>query len=260
MSSESSETSEVWVLDLHNPGAGLACVAARQTGVLYSVDHRGEQLFIVTNADGALDFKLVVADLPLAGGPAAGRDGWAPVPGFEYNPAVKVDSVLCFERFLAVFGRKGGLTAAWALLPPAPGGGAWAAVAWQPPEAAYEVGPGTNEDYGSAALRLAYNSMVTPPTAYDFDPVSGVSVVVKATTVPGYDPSRYRTARLAAVAADGRAVPVSVVWRADSRPDGEVSPGPMLLDGYGSYGLCCEPDWDMKARTDTVVVRTRNFF
>ena len=56
--------------------------------------------------------------------------------------------------------------------------------------------------------------------------------------IPGYDPALYSTARLEATAADGTRIPVSVVWRTSFRPEG-CGPGPMLLDGYGAYGLCC---------------------
>lgn len=68
---------------------------------------------------------------------------------------------------------------------------------------------------------------------------------MKRTDVLNYDPSLYRTTRLEATAADGTKVPVSLVWRADKREAAQAAgaPMPMLLDGYGSYGICCEPDF-----------------
>lgn len=91
--SDSSETSEAWALDLQNPAAGLRCVAAREAGVLYEVDHRGDRFFIVTNCDGALDFKLVSAPVAaVLSAPTeapAGRGVWEPVTGFAYDPLRK---------------------------------------------------------------------------------------------------------------------------------------------------------------------------
>ena len=38
-------------------------VAARETGIRYSVEDRGDELFILTNADSAIDYKIAVAPL-----------------------------------------------------------------------------------------------------------------------------------------------------------------------------------------------------
>ena len=46
------ETSEQRLIDLHDPDAKPRIVAAREEGVQYSVNDRGDQLFILTNADG----------------------------------------------------------------------------------------------------------------------------------------------------------------------------------------------------------------
>jgi oligopeptidase B len=57
------ETSEQQLIDLSNYDAPPRLVAAREEGVQYSLADRGDELFILTNADGAIDFKLVTAPL-----------------------------------------------------------------------------------------------------------------------------------------------------------------------------------------------------
>ena len=57
------ETSEQRLVDLADPKATPRLVAAREEGVQYSVNDRGDQLFILTNADGAIDFKIATAPL-----------------------------------------------------------------------------------------------------------------------------------------------------------------------------------------------------
>ena len=52
------ETSEQRLIDLADPEASPRLVAAREAGVQYSVADRGDELFILTNADGAIDFKV----------------------------------------------------------------------------------------------------------------------------------------------------------------------------------------------------------
>ena len=59
------ETSEQWLIDLVNAEAKPRLVAAREEGMQYSVADRGDKLFILTNADDAIDFKIMVAALIL---------------------------------------------------------------------------------------------------------------------------------------------------------------------------------------------------
>jgi oligopeptidase B len=60
-------------------------------------------------------------------------------------------------------------------------------------------------------------------------------VLRKEQEVPsGHDPSRYVTRRVMAKAADGEAVPISLLYRKDTPLDGSA---PALLFGYGAYGI-----------------------
>ena len=55
----------------------------------------------------------------------------------------------------------------------------------------------------------------------------------------GFDSSAYKSQRLWASAEDGVKVPLSVVYKeAAVNLDGT---DPLLLDGYGSYGICNDP-------------------
>ena len=64
-------TTEVRLIDADAPdAAGL--VAPRDTGVSYSVYHRADQLVIVTNADGAEDFKVVTCPAATSGDATTG--------------------------------------------------------------------------------------------------------------------------------------------------------------------------------------------
>src|SRR5204863_740283 len=57
----------------------------------------------------------------------------------------------------------------------------------------------------------------------------------------GYDPAQYQSERIFAQAPDGTEVPVSIVYKKDVQRDGTA---PMLLYGYGSYGISIDPTFN----------------
>jgi oligopeptidase B len=77
--------------------------------------------------------------------------------------------------------------------------------------------------------------MVTPRSIFDYDLDTQTSELLKEQPVlGGYDRTQYVSERLFATAPDGVQVPISVVYKKDTPRDGSA---PMLLGGYGSYGL-----------------------
>ena len=79
--SASSETAEVYLLNLLNAGSSLVSVCPRQFGVQYEVDHRSGLLYILTDKDGASNSKLCCAPLtsiPLSNN--SWQDVWVPDP------------------------------------------------------------------------------------------------------------------------------------------------------------------------------------
>src|SRR5580704_5527554 len=57
------DTSEQRLIDLADADASPRLIAEREVGVQYSIADRGDELFILTNAGGAIDFKIVTAPL-----------------------------------------------------------------------------------------------------------------------------------------------------------------------------------------------------
>jgi oligopeptidase B len=107
------------------------------------------------------------------------------------------------------------------------------------PEASYDVGLGTNAEYDVTKLRIDYESMVTPQTVYDYDYAARTLETLKVRQVPsGYDAGAYATERLTIPARDGASVPVSLVYKKTTPRDGGA---PVLLYGYGAYGLAMTP-------------------
>ena len=217
------QTAECHLLDLSAPGAGLVCVAPRETGHEYEVDHQGDRLVILTNADGAEDFRLDTA--PLA---TPGRENWTPLEPHE--PGRLILGVLALADHLVTLERKDGLPRLRVL---SHGGAGWRTIAFDEP--AYALGLGTMFEHDTQVLRIGYSSPTTPQQTIDVDLVDFSRTVRKTQEIPsGHDPAAYRVRRLFATAADGAEVPVTVLTRAGQADDGTA---PCLLYGYGSYGI-----------------------
>jgi oligopeptidase B len=103
------------------------------------------------------------------------------------------------------------------------------------PEPVYEAGTGSNAEWDAESLRYEYESPVTPPSTYDYEVATGVSTLLKRREIPGgFDAARYGCERRSVAAADGTPIPISVVFRRDPAVP---RPAPLLLTGYGSYGI-----------------------
>jgi oligopeptidase B len=232
----SHSTSEVRVADADDAEAAFRVIEPRRAGIEYSVSHHGDRFYIVTN-DGAPNFRLVQA--PVAD---PGRARWTPV--LPYRPAVKLDSVDCFRHHLAVWEREAGLRQV-RILDLSAGAEAPVEHTIAFPEPVYTVWQHANPEFDSTVLRFSYTSLVTPSSVIDYDMAARTWTVRKQTEiVGGYDASLYRSERLFATAPDGMRVPVSLVYRLPLERTGER---PLLLNGYGAYGVSYDPSFSTAA-------------
>jgi oligopeptidase B len=219
-------TSEVRFVSADSPEDPFRLVQPRQPGVEYSVTHHDDRFFITTN-DGAPNFRLVQAPVD-----HPSKEHWVPV--LPYRPDVKLDSTDALRQHLVVYEREAGLrrirvldlaTGSEHLIPF--------------PEPVYTFQPHANPEFGTTLLRFTYTSLVTPSSVVEYDLAQHTWTVRKQTEVRGgYDQSRYRSERLSATAPDGTQVPVSLVYRPPLEPDGRR---PLILSGYGAYGLSYDP-------------------
>ena len=223
----SHSTSEVRFVDADTPEQPFRVLEPRRAGVEYSVAHHGDRFFITTN-DSAPNFRLVSAPVD-----DPSRANWTEV--LPHRPDVRVDGADAFRGHLAVWERAEGLRRV-RVLDLATGGDHLIAF----PEPVYTVRPHDNPEFDTTLLRFAYTSMVTPGSVVDYDMSARSWTVLKQTEVlGGYDKERYRTERRFATAADGTRIPISLVYQLPlERPGG---PRPLLLNGYGAYGICYEP-------------------
>ncbi len=216
------ETSEQHLLDLDQADAIPRLVAAREVGVQYSVADRGEELFILTNADKAIDFKIVTA--PLA---SPDRANWRDL--IAHRAGIYLLDIELYAGHLVRLERKDALPS---IVIRDLASANEHAIAFA--EAAYALDTLGGYEFDTTSLRFSYSSMTTPAETYDYDMATRARVLRKRQEVPsGHDPARYVTTRIMATSHDGAQVPISILHRRDLVRDGKA---PLLLYGYGSYG------------------------
>ncbi len=220
------ETSETWLLDFADASAKPRLVAPRRARVRYDIDHRGDQFFILTNADGAEDFKIVSA--PVAD---PSPDNWVEVT--PHRLGCMITGFVLLANHLVRMELEDGLPR---IVIRDLRSGEEHSIAFD--EEAYDLDFEDMLEFDTQILRFSYSSMTTPEEIYDYDMVSRTRVLRKRQTIPsGHDPAKYVTRRLFATSHDGAIVPISILHARDLKLDGSA---PCLLQGYGSYGHAYE--------------------
>ncbi|RUP20015.1 S9 family peptidase [Methylobacterium sp.] len=216
------ETSEVRLLDRHAQDARLRLVEPRTPLLIYGVEHRGDRLFIRTNADGAEDFKIVTAPLD-----DPGRAHWTDLVPHRSGVMIRHLHLLAGHLIRLEIENARPRIVVRDLAD-----GTEHTVAFA--EEAYSLGLRAGLAFDTATIRFVYSSMTTPSETWDYDCAARTRLLRKRQAVPsGHDPAAYVTRRLFATAPDGEQVPISLLHRRDLALDGGA---PLLLYGYGSYG------------------------
>jgi oligopeptidase B len=231
-------TIEQRVLSSDQPESEWRVFAPRRRGVEYEVNHLpgadGGVFSVLTNED-ALNFKLMAAPVTNSSEQNAKREGWNDL--IPHRDDTKLDWVQVFEKHLVIYGRQDGLTRLWVR---DLGTGQTRRLEFDEP--AFTVSSAANLEFETRSFRFEYTSLVTPKTVYDLDLDTLEKRLLKREDVlGGYDPLSFKSQRVWATASDGTRVPISMVYRNDALEHG---PAPLLLIGYGSYGIVAyEPEF-----------------
>jgi oligopeptidase B len=217
------ETAEVSLIDARDPSAPPRLVSPREPEHDYSVEHHGDRLIILTNSDGAEDYRIVETPLD-----HPGREHWREIE--PHRPGRLILDIVTFKDHLVRLEREDGLPR---IVVRRFADGAEHEIAFA--EEAYALGMSPGYEYDTRTLRFTYSSMTTPAQIFDYDMETRERTLRKTQKIPsGHDPANYVTRRVMAPAKDGETVPVSLLYRKVTALDGTA---PLLLYGYGAYGM-----------------------
>ncbi|AKD02045.1 oligopeptidase B [Pontibacter korlensis] len=228
--SHSTMAQEYRYLEANNPNGAFKVIQPRERGLEYSVDHFGDNFYIVTNKDGATNFKLMQTPVN-----KTGKENWKEL--IPHREDVLLEGIEIFKDYLTLQERKNGLTQI-------------RIKGWKDAkndyyinfdEEAYTAYIGNNPDFDSKELRFGYTSLTTPYSTYDYNMQTKERELLKRDEVVGnFDPKNYEAKRIYATADDGTKLPVSLVYRKGLTLNGN---NPTLLYAYGSYGNSMNPSF-----------------
>ena len=228
IASYSTLTSEYQILNANTPDGDFKIFQARTRGLEYGISHFEDSFYVVSNADGAQNFKLSKTSET-----QTEKKYWKDV--IPHREAVLLEDIEIFKDFLVVSERENGLNhihiKRW------DGTDSYYLPFESETYTAYTT---TNIDFDTTVLRYGYQSLTTPSSVIDFDMVTKTKTVQKEQEVLGgkFKKENYTSERLWATAVDGTQIPISLIRRVDTKKSSDT---PLLLYAYGSYGSTIDP-------------------
>ena len=226
--SSSTLTTEYRILEADNPNGEFRIFEPRSRGHEYSIAHFEDSFYILSNADGAENFKLLKTPIS-----KTAKEHWEEV--LPHRPSVLIEDIEIFKNHLVVEERENGLNR-------------FRIMGWDQKEdyyipfesETYTASIGNNPDLESDNLRYSFNSLTTPSSVIEYNLTTKVTEVKKEQEVLGgtFHKENYVSERIWVTARDGAKIPVSLVHKKELVKDGN---NPLLLYGYGSYGATIDP-------------------
>lgn len=226
--SDSTLTSEYRFIAADDPDGEVRIVQPRIRGVEYGIAHYRDCFYILTNLDGATNFKLMKAPVH-----NSGIENWQEV--IPHREKVLLEDIDLFRDYLVVSERSNGLNKIHIRR-------------WDGTDSyflpfdneTYTAFTGTNPDFDTEILRYTYNSLTTPTQVVDFNMRTREKDVKKELEVLGgeFKKENYISDRIWATAQDGTKIPMTLVHRKELVKDGK---NPVLQYAYGSYGSTIDP-------------------
>ena len=222
ISSDTDDQSEVWFISTRDICAQPRVIEPRTDALEYSVEHQGDRFLILTNADGATDFKLVEVSCQ-----TPSREHWQDWLPHQLGRMVLDhyayrDWIMWMERENAlprICFRKNGVEDIQRI---------------EFGEEAFALSLEPLLQFDECAFRFDYESPSTPAQTFRFDMATGQRRMLKRDNIPsGHNPDDYVVKRRFVESLDGELVPVTLLHHRDTVLDGSA---PCWLTAYGAYG------------------------
>ncbi|MFO7719641.1 MAG: S9 family peptidase [Gillisia sp.] len=226
--SGSTLTSEYQILNADTPEGEFKIFQPRERGLEYGISHYEDYFYVLTNKDGATNFKLMKTPVD-----NTEKENWLEV--IPHRDDFLLEDLDIFKEYLVVSERHNGLNKI-------------KITRWDDNTSyylpfdneTYTAYTSINPDFDTNILRYTYNSLNTPTSVVDFNMATREKTILKEQEVLGgiFNKDNYISERIWATAEDGTKIPVSIIYKKGIKKDGN---NPLLQYAYGSYGSTIDP-------------------
>ncbi|WP_339661616.1 S9 family peptidase [uncultured Polaribacter sp.] len=221
--SQSTHSSESQFLDANNPTGKFKVIQKREKELEYDISQYKEHFYILTNKDGATNFKLMKT--PISN---PSKENWVDV--ISHREETLLEDFSIFKEYLVLEERTNGLNKI-------------RIKRWDEKEdyylpfneETYSAGVFGNPEFDTDIIRYSYNSFTTPSSVIDFNMKDQSKDIKKEQAVLGgkFKKENYTSKRVWVTARDGKKVAISLVYHKDTQLNKDT---PLLQYAYGSYG------------------------
>ncbi|XP_009323613.1 PREDICTED: prolyl endopeptidase-like isoform X5 [Pygoscelis adeliae] len=218
--SNSKTTSEVWLVDCRHPFKLPALVQARTKGIIYHIEHRNDELYILTTYGEPAEYKLMKA--PVA---SSGMENWQLVYALEEKTKL-VDLEMFSDHCIMFLKNAGHLYLSVISFV------SHSVQSIKLPTWACEFELESHPEHTTGTCYFQLTSPVHPPKhfAYSFKENNLIEQAVQEVPII----TNCHTTRLLAKSKDETLVPITVFHNMNSK---ELHRKPLLIHVYGAYGI-----------------------
>uniref|UniRef100_A0A5F8GFX3 Prolyl endopeptidase n=1 Tax=Monodelphis domestica TaxID=13616 RepID=A0A5F8GFX3_MONDO len=221
INSNSKTTSEVWLVDCHQPWNLPVLVQKRNSGIMYHIEHRNNELYILTNFGEPAEYKLMKTSIN-----SCSMKNWQLIYTLKRKTKL-IDLVMfkdhcviflkyCNQLYLNIISLNDHSIQSLKLP-------VWACACQ------LDTQP---EDSSSSACSFQLSSPVHPPRQFIYNLVNGSLYKQAEQEEPII--TDCHMARLEAKSKDGTLVPVTIFYKKNSE---SLQKRPLLIHVYGAYGV-----------------------
>lgn len=224
-----TESNEFRTLDLEKDNSSLTIFYKRKNKHLYYIDDSLEEFFILSNRNNQENFALY--KVPLS---KKDEKNWKLL--VRHNKNELLEDFQIFKNKIVLETRKNGLPQL-AIIDRNNNRKTYIKFK----DSTYAANLASNPNYNSNSFKYVYSSLTTPSTIYSQSFSSDNKKKVWQQKFNNFEEKNYKTMRLWIKARDGQKIPVSLIYRKGVT----LKSAPLLMYGYGSYGLIVEPSFKL---------------
>lgn len=223
IATSSTNEDEMRFIPSNNVFTDWTVVQPRTEDLEYSVEHYGDDFYIITNADDSTNFKIVKTKVN-----QPSMEHWQDFIPHREN--ILLEGFEIFKNYFVLEEREKGLLQI-NIIDNHNNNSHYLHFS----DPTYTAYIGINLEFDTDFLRFGYTSLTKPASTFEYNMKDKTTILLKEQEVLGgkFLSENYISERIWATARDGKEVAISLVYHKETQKSENT---PLLLYGYGSYG------------------------